>query len=56
VTAGYYGLLETPCTPPAAYVARGEASGVGQFGLLGREYSFVDNANLIRGLVDMFSL
>jgi pimeloyl-ACP methyl ester carboxylesterase len=53
---GYYGLLETPYTPPAAYLARGEASGVGQFGLFGREYSFVENANLIRGLVDMFSI
>jgi pimeloyl-ACP methyl ester carboxylesterase len=53
---GYYGLLETPYDPPAAYVARGEASGVGQFGLFGSEYSFVENANLIRGLVDMFSL
>jgi pimeloyl-ACP methyl ester carboxylesterase len=56
VIMGYYGLLETPYDPPAAYVARGEASGVGQFGLLGSEYSFVENANLIRGLVDMFSL
>jgi len=53
---GHYGLLETPYDPPAAYVARGEASGVGQFGLFGSEYSFVENANLIRGLVDMFSL
>jgi proline iminopeptidase len=53
---GYYGLLETPYAPPAAYVARGEASGVGQFGLMGSEYTFVENANLIRGLVDMFSL
>jgi pimeloyl-ACP methyl ester carboxylesterase len=53
---GYYGLLETPYDPPAAYVARGEASGVSQFGLFGSEYSFVENANLIRGLVDMFSL
>jgi proline iminopeptidase len=53
---GYYGLLETPYTPPAAYIARGEASGVGQFGLFGSEYSFVENANLVRGLVDMFSL
>jgi len=53
---GYYGLLENPYDPPAAYVARGEASGVGQFGLFGREYTFVENANLIRGLVDMFSL
>ena len=53
---GYYSLLETPYTPPAAYVERGEASGIGQFGLFGSEYSFVENANLIRGLVDMFSL
>jgi pimeloyl-ACP methyl ester carboxylesterase len=53
---GYYGLLETPYTPPAAYVARGEASGIGPFGLFGAEYTFVENANLIRGLVDMFSL
>ena len=53
---GYYGLLETPYDLPAAYIARGEASGVGQFGLFGSEYSFVENANLIRGLVDMFSL
>ena len=53
---GYYGLLESPYEPPAAYVQRGEASGVGQFGLFGSEYSFVENANLIRGLVDMFSL
>jgi pimeloyl-ACP methyl ester carboxylesterase len=53
---GYYGLLETPYTPPAAYVARGEAAGIGQFGLFGSEYSFVENANLIRGLVDIFSL
>jgi pimeloyl-ACP methyl ester carboxylesterase len=53
---GYYALLETPYDPPAAYIARGEASGVGSFGLFGSEYTFVDNANLIRGLVDMFSL
>ena len=53
---GYYELLETPYTPPAAYVARGDSSGVGSFGLMGREYDFVENANLIRGLVDMFSL
>jgi len=53
---GYYGLLETPYSPPAAYVERGNASGVGMFGLMGREYTFVENANLLRGLLDMFSL
>ena len=36
---------------------RGEASGIGPFfGIMGSEYSFVDKANAIRGLVDMFSL
>jgi pimeloyl-ACP methyl ester carboxylesterase len=53
---GFYPLLETPYTPPASYVARGEASGVGMFGVGGREYSFLENANLLRGLLDMFSL
>jgi proline iminopeptidase len=56
VVMGYYPLLETPYDPPKAYVARGEASGIGPFGLFGTEYGFVENANLIRGLVDMFSL
>jgi len=56
VILGHYSLLETPYTPPAAYLARGEASGVGQFGLFGSEYSYVENANLLRGLIDMFSL
>lgn len=53
---GLYPLLESPYTPPASYISRGEASGVGMFGLGGREYSFLENANLLRGLVDMFSL
>jgi len=52
----YYDALGTPYTPPAAYIARGEESGIGPFGILGSEYSFVDKANVIRGLVDMFSL
>ena len=56
VVMGHYGLIETPYQPSAAYIARGEASGIGQFGLFGSEYSFIENANLIRGLVDMFSL
>jgi pimeloyl-ACP methyl ester carboxylesterase len=53
---GLYPLLEDPYTPPRAYIARGEASGVGPFGLMGREYSLVDNVNLLRGLLDSFSL
>ena len=30
-------------TPPAAYIQRGEASGVGPYGILASEYGFVDN-------------
>lgn len=53
----HYGALETPYTPPAGYLQRGESSGIGQFyGIMGSEYSFIDKANAIRGLVDMFSL
>jgi pimeloyl-ACP methyl ester carboxylesterase len=54
---GYYGALETPYTPPQGYIQRGESSAIGPFfGILGSEYSFIDKANAIRGLVDMFSL
>ncbi len=53
---GNYPLLETEYSPPAAYQQRGEASGIGPYGVLASEYSFVDKANVIRGLVDTFSL
>lgn len=53
---GYYGVLETSYEPPQAYIERGESSAIGPFGVLGSEYGFVDKANVIRGLVDMFSL
>ncbi len=53
---GNYPLIETEYSPPAAYQQRGEASGIGPYGVLASEYSFVDKANVIRGLVDMFSL
>jgi proline iminopeptidase len=56
VVMGYYPLIETPYTPPAAYVNRGDASGVGPYGVLASEYAFIDKVNVIRGLVDMFSL
>jgi len=56
VVMGYYPLIETPYTPPAAYLDRGNASGVGPYGVLASEYTFIDKVNVIRGLVDMFSL
>jgi pimeloyl-ACP methyl ester carboxylesterase len=56
IILGLYPLLEEPYTPPQAYMARGEASGVGPFGLMGSEYDMIDNVNLLRGLLDTFSL
>jgi pimeloyl-ACP methyl ester carboxylesterase len=56
VVMGYYPLLETPYTPPAAYVERGNGSGVGPYGVLASEYTLIDKVNVIRGLVDMFSI
>ena len=56
VVMGYYPLLETPYAPPAAYMNRGNASGVGPYGVLASEYAFIDKVNVIRGLIDMFSL
>ena len=56
IVMGYYPLLETAYTPPTAYLQRGEASGIGPFGIFGNEYGFVDKVNVLRGLVDMFSL
>jgi pimeloyl-ACP methyl ester carboxylesterase len=53
---GYYDALTTPYTPPAAYIERGVASGLDPFGVLGSEYSLVEKANVLRGLVDMFSI
>jgi proline iminopeptidase len=53
---GYYDALTTPYVPPAAYIQRGEASGLDPFGMLGSEYGLVDKANVLRGLVDMFSI
>jgi proline iminopeptidase len=53
---GYYGALETPYSPPAAYIERGTESGIGPYGILASEYSFVDKANVIRGLLDTFSI
>ncbi len=53
---GYYDAIGTEYTPPEAYRQRGNASGIGPYGILASEYSFVDKANVIRGLVDTFSL
>jgi len=52
----HYDTLTTPYTSPAAFIARGEAAGLGPFAILGSEYNFIEKANVLRGLIDMFSI
>lgn len=49
---GYYEALYQPYTLPAAYVARGEAAGLGPWNVLGSEYNFVEKVNVFRGFLD----
>ena len=52
----WYDYLYTDYTPSAGYQARGAASGLDDFGLLGSEYTFVEKANVLRGLIDTFAI
>ena len=52
---GYYEQL-SPYTPPAAYLERGSAAGLVPWGMRGSEYSLIEKANVLRGLMDMFSV
>jgi pimeloyl-ACP methyl ester carboxylesterase len=36
-------------------MARGSASGLDPFGVLGSEYSFIEKRNVLRGLIDTFA-
>ncbi len=56
VVMSHYGRLETPYTPPRAYIERGTAANLGPYGILGSEYNFVEKVNVLRGLIDMFSI
>jgi pimeloyl-ACP methyl ester carboxylesterase len=51
-----YDHLYKPYTPPAAYIERGTAAGLGPWGIFGSEYSLVEKTNLLRGAMDMFSV
>ena len=53
---GAYPQLETPYTPPAAYIERGMAANLGLYGIFGSEYSFIEKFNVLRGLIDMFTV
>jgi pimeloyl-ACP methyl ester carboxylesterase len=52
----WYEHLYRAYTPSQGYLARGAASGLDSFGLLGSEYGLVDKMNVIRGLADTFAV
>lgn len=51
-----YPALETPYTPPQAYIERGTAANLGPYGIFASEYTFVEKVNVLRGLIDMFTV
>jgi pimeloyl-ACP methyl ester carboxylesterase len=52
----WYELLYKPYTPSPASIARAEAAGLDPFGVLGSEYSFIEKASVLRGLIDTYYL
>ncbi|NJR48357.1 MAG: alpha/beta hydrolase [Leptolyngbyaceae cyanobacterium CSU_1_3] len=53
---GQYDRLSPPYTPPQSYIQRGNAANLGPWGIFGSEYNFVEKVNVLRGLIDMFSV
>jgi pimeloyl-ACP methyl ester carboxylesterase len=51
-----YGRLYKPYTPPQSYIERGVSSGLDDWGIKGSEYSLVEKVNVLRGLIDMFTV
>jgi pimeloyl-ACP methyl ester carboxylesterase len=52
----WYDHLYASYTPSDGYLARGAASGLDPFGVLGSEYGLMDKANVLRGLIDTFTV
>lgn len=51
-----YDRLYRPYTPPAAYAARGTASGIGPWGVFAPEYTLIEKIGVLRGLMDTFAV
>lgn len=51
-----YEHLYGPYAPSQAYLDRGAASGLDAFGIRGPEYRLVDKVDVLRGLIDTFSV
>ena len=53
---GYYDALGEPYRPPQDYIERGTAANLGPWGIMGSEYNLVEKVNVLRGLIDMFTV
>ena len=53
---GQYDRLSPPYTPPQSYIQRGTEANLGPWGIFGSEYNWVEKVNVLRGLIDMFSI
>lgn len=51
-----YPQLEQSYTPPQAYIQRGMSARLGPWNILGSEYNLVEKVNILRGLIDMFTV
>lgn len=51
-----YPRLQKNYTPPQTYIQRGTEAQLGPWNLLGSEYSLVEKVNILRGLLDMFTV
>ncbi|GAA4001469.1 hypothetical protein GCM10022631_10030 [Deinococcus rubellus] len=53
---GQYDALYKPYTPSAAYRELGASSGIGPYGVFGSEYNLIERFDVLRGLMDMFTV
>jgi proline iminopeptidase len=53
---GQYEALYKPYTPSQAYIALGKKSGIGFYGIFASEYNLVEKVNVLRGLMDTFTV
>jgi pimeloyl-ACP methyl ester carboxylesterase len=51
-----YDALYQPYTPSQAYMDLGNAAGIGPYGVLASEYNLVEKFNVLRGLIDTFTV
>ena len=56
VVMAHYDALGQPYTPPQDYIERGTAANLGPWGVMGSEYNLVEKVNVLRGLIDMFTV